>query len=322
MSSRPSFLQFLPVSLFGGVMGLSGLCFAWRIAHEVWQTPIVISEMLGLIAIIAFIALTITYGVKCTRYMSLIKTEFNHPTSICFFATFIISLLLLPGILLNYAAKLALGMWAIGAVLMFGFAWFVLKKWMDNQQDPGSAVPAWVLPVVGTLDVPIIGNRFSFPGSREICLLFFGIGLLFVVILLVVIISRLMFQPPLPEPVQPTLLILTGPFALAFNSYIGLSGTLDITAAVFLYFNLFLLLLLASKIILIPKSCPFRVSWWSVSFPLAATTIATLNYTKHTMAIGHQLVAGLLLAVTSFVIGYLLILTITKIVKGTFVPAS
>ena len=322
MSSRPSFLQFLPVSLFGGIMGLCGLSFAWRIAHEIWQTPVIISEISGLMAVLAFIILTVTYLLKCTRYMPLVKTEFNHPTSICFFATFIISLLLLPGVLLHYSPQLALGLWCIGAILMFLFAWLVLKKWLDHQQDPGNASPAWVLPVVGTLDVPIIGNHFSFPGSREICLLFFGIGLLFAVILLVIIISRLFFQPPLPEPVQPTLLILTGPFALAFTSYIGLSGTQDITAAVFLYFNLFLLLLLASKILLIPKSCPFRVSWWSVSFPLAATTIATLNYTRHTMAIGHQLVAGLLLTVTTFVIGYLLILTITKIIKGTFVPAA
>jgi tellurite resistance protein len=319
-TGQPTFLEFLPVSLFGGVMGLCGLCFAWRQACELWHINRLIGELIGFIAILAFIVLTVTYLAKCFKFPQLIRQELNNPVSVCFFATFIICLLLLPGILLPYLPLLAKIMWCTGTFLIFLFALYVLRKLIDHQQIPENALPVWVLPVVGTLDVPVVGNRFTHEGVHEICLMFFGIGLVFAIILITIILSRIFFQNPLPEATQPTLLILTGPFALAFTCYEGLSGTQDLFAAVLFYFNIFLLLLLGSKIALIPKACPFRVSWWSVSFPLTAVTISSFMYAKHHTDWVHQLLAVGLLTGSTVVIIYIFFLTLSKIIKGTFVP--
>lgn len=318
VSQRPTFLEFLPVSLFGGVMGLSGLCFAWRLADQQWHFGNLVSEVIGSLAILCFVALSITYLVKCVNHFSLVKKEFDHPVAVCLFATVIISLLLIPGILLPYAGNLALCIWFFGSLLMFVFAWYVLRRWMDNQQAPENAMPVWVLPVVGTLDVPIVGTRFTFPGVHEYCLMFFGIGLLFAIIMLGVVIARLFFQAPLPKAVQPTLLILTGPFSLAFSGYVNLAGTQDMVSGVFFYFNLFLFLLLGSKIFLLPKTCPFKVSWWAVSFPLAALTLTSLRYVQHKPDWFHQSLAAALLTLTSGVIFYLFVQTFYRIAKGTF----
>jgi len=311
-------LEFLPVSIFGAVMGLSGLSFAWRLAAKLWPMNFNASEGIGAIAILLFLVLLVSFMMKFRRYPLLLSKELAHPVGVSFYGTFIISLVLIPGLLLPYFPGLATVIWCIAAVAMLLFAWFVLRKWLDHQQLPENAMPVWVIPIVGTLDVPIVGIHLPVYGIHEICMVFYGIGLIFAFILLILIFSRLLFQVPVPQAVQPTLLVLASPLALAFTGYENLTGVQDLFATVLFYFNLFLLALLASKIMLLPKVCPFYVSWWSVSFPLSAVTIAAFLYAEHRPGIVHQVIAGLLLATTTAVIIFLGIQTLYRIFKGTF----
>ena len=62
--------------------------------------------------------------------------------------------------------------------------------------------------------------------------------------------------------------------------------------------------------------CPFRVSWLSVSFPLAASAIAGLRYA---MALPSRIAdfdAVLLLTLASIVISALLVRTVFGLVRG------
>jgi tellurite resistance protein len=316
---EPPFLEFLPVSLFGAIMGLTGLYFSWGWAEKAWGLSGGIKNSIGVITLVAFLALTVTYIVKCFKYPGIVKKEIQHPVSVSFFATFIISLLLVPGIILPYSMNAAIITWSAGAIMMFLFSWFVLRKWLGRQQEPGSAMPAWIIPIVGTLDVPIVGYRLPIPGIHEICLVFFGIGVLFSIILMTVIFSRLIFQAPLPEALQPTLLILVGPFALAFSGYQSLTGLQDTTASVFFYFDLFLLLIFGSKIFLLAVCCPFRITWWAVSFPLVAFTIAAFRYASHKQSAIFQVLAAIMLFISTVLITYLFIQTVYKIATGSFI---
>ncbi|MDR3680626.1 MAG: SLAC1 anion channel family protein [Flavipsychrobacter sp.] len=314
-----SLLEFLPVSIFGAVMGLCGLSFAWRLADSLWHLNLNIGEVIGAIAILLFILLSVVFIIKFWRDPVNLVNELNHPVSVSFYATIIISLLLIPGLLLPYFPLLATIVWVTGAIFMLLFAWYVLRKWLDHQQLSENALPVWIIPIVGTLDVPIVGNHLQLYGIHEICIFFYGVGFVFAIILLTIIISRLMFQPPLPQATQPTLLILTGPLALAFSGYESLTGMQDTFATVIFNFNLFLFALLVSKIILLPKVCPFFVSWWSVSFPMAAVTISALHYIEHQSGMVYQIIAGVLLLTTTAVISFLGIQTLYRIFTGTFV---
>lgn len=317
-----TFLEFMPVSLFGGVMGLSALCFAWRLASNAWHVSKLIAESIGCLALLVFILLAIVYIIKWIRYPASVKTEFKHPVSVGFFSTIIISILLIPGIILPYAPVIADVIWLLGVLLIFLFAWFVLRKWMGTQQLPESAMPVWVLPVTGTLNVPIVGNSLKFAAAHEFCLMFFGFGIIFIIILMAIIFSRLFFQPPMAASAQPSLLIMVAPFALAFSGYVGLSGILDIAASSFFYFFLFLLVIFGSKILLLPKSCPFQVSWWSVSFPLSAVSVACLRYAKMQPDITHWILAAVLLSGTTLVILFLLLQTIYLIWSRGYAQAG
>src|ERR1700679_4188863 len=52
---------YLPVALFGSVMGLTGLSVAWRLAHTRYGVPAGIADAIGAIAMAVFVALTIVY---------------------------------------------------------------------------------------------------------------------------------------------------------------------------------------------------------------------------------------------------------------------
>jgi hypothetical protein len=57
-------LSYLPVGLFGAVMGLTGLALAWRLAHQAFGAPAVVGQAIGAIAVAAFVVLAVAYGVK------------------------------------------------------------------------------------------------------------------------------------------------------------------------------------------------------------------------------------------------------------------
>ena len=105
--------------------------------------------------------------------------------------------------------------------------------------------------------------------------------------LLTIVLHRIIFYPPLPERLRPTLFILIAPPAVGFISYLRLmehdvSGfTLDGFARVLYYVALFLLVLLLAQARHF-VTLPFYISWWAYSFPVAAITIATVLMVSRT----------------------------------------
>jgi len=58
-------LEYLPVALFGSVMGLTGLSVAWRLAAARYDVPSWAADAVAILAVVAFVAMTIAYAVKC-----------------------------------------------------------------------------------------------------------------------------------------------------------------------------------------------------------------------------------------------------------------
>lgn len=85
---------------------------------------------------------------------------------------------------------------------------------------------------------------------------------------------------------MPTLVILLAPFGAGVSAYAVLiqdfsflSGV-DTLSYALLFIGLFLLFALLPQVFQIGKCCPFRISWWAISFPLAAMCIASLKITQ------------------------------------------
>ncbi|CDG81399.1 SLAC1 anion channel family protein [Janthinobacterium agaricidamnosum] len=309
-------LAYLPVALFGSVMGLTGLALAWRAAHAHFGAPAWIASGIGWIAIAAFVALAIAYALKAASGFDSVRNEFRHPIAGNLFGTPLISLLLLPMLLADITLPLARGLWLLGAAGMTLFAWLIVSRWMSVQQNITHATPAWIIPVVGMLDVPLAVPSLQFEGIHGFMLFALAIGLFFAIPLFTLIFSRLLFQEAMPAALQPSLLILVAPFAVGFSSYVTSTGKLDAFAGALYMLMLFLLAVLAGRLRHLASCCPFRVSWWSVSFPLAASASAALRYAAAVDTMFADGVAMFLLAFATIAILGLLLRTLAGIARG------
>lgn len=86
-SIHPRRLAYLPVGLFGSVMGLSGLALAWRLGATELGAPAWIGETFGLLAASVFVLLTLCYGIKCIESPDALRAEFAHPVAVNFCRT-------------------------------------------------------------------------------------------------------------------------------------------------------------------------------------------------------------------------------------------
>ena len=276
--ASPKRLEYLPISLFGSTMGLTGLSVAWKQAHGVFNMPLWVSDAIAAVSVAVFVALLIAYGVKAICAPDKVLAEFRHPIAGNLFGTFLISILLLPIVIAPVSLVAARIMWCAGTAGMVVFAWTIVSRWMSDRQMTAHATPAWIVPVVGMLDVPLALPSLALPPLPEVMVLGLAVGLFFAMPLFTLIFSRLVFEAPMPDALQPTLLILAAPFSVGFSSYVVTVGRVDLFAESLYFLMLFVLSVLLGRLRALRRCCPFRVSWWAVSFPLAASAIAALRF--------------------------------------------
>jgi tellurite resistance protein len=310
-------LHYLPIGLFGGVMGLSGLSLAWHLAHAHAGAPEWISQAVGAIAVLAFVALLIAYGTKAILSPAATRAEFRHPIAGNLFGTLIISCLLVPMILAPVSLLLARALWVVGAVAMVVYAWTMVDRWMTETQKPEHATPAWIVPMVGMLDVPLAMPMLDLPLEIQFLrLLALAVGLFFAVPLFTLILGRLMFQPQMPPALQPTLLILLAPFSVGVSTYAVAVGRIDQFAFALYLLALFVLAVLVGRLRFLLRCCPFRVGWWAVSFPLASISIAAFRVADAFPGVASNGVAWALLLGSSGVMAWMLVRTLSGVFRG------
>lgn len=265
-------LAHLPVGVFATVMGLAGLVLATeRMAGAASVLAPLGPLLLGLTALL-YLGLLGLYGLKFVRHPSEVAAEWRHPVRIAFFPAITIGLLLVATALAPHAPRLAEPLWLLGALAHLAAMLAVLTTWIELQHyEPPHLNPAWFIPAVGNVLVPIAGVPF---GWLELSWFFLGIGLLFWLVLLTLVFNRLVFHHPLPARLLPTLCILVAPPAVSFLAWVQLVGEPGafgrILYGVAVLFFL-VLLLQAPKLVRLP----WALSFWAYSFPLAALTIAT-----------------------------------------------
>jgi tellurite resistance protein len=292
-------LKNFPVSWFAIIMGMAGLTIAWNKAEAELKVPWIISCYLLLITVTLFIIISLLYLVKIFRYRQQVVDELHHPVKLNFFPAFSIALILLSIAFMHMNFTVSRYLWLSGTIIHFLFTLYVLSVWIRHTRFEIHHInPAWFIPVVGNILVPIAGVRHISP---EVSWFFFSIGLLFWIILFAIIFYRVIFHQPLPGKLMPTLFILIAPPAVGFISYFNLVGSIDSFARVLYYSALFLTLFLFTQIQQFTK-LQFYLSWWAYSFPMAAITIATILMYSQTGLAFFYLLSYLLLALLTLII--------------------
>lgn len=307
-------LADFPVSFFSMIMGLAGLTVAWEKTASMLHFQVPIHYLLLGFTVIVFLLLTASYILKIFRYPDAVKAELSHPIKLSFFPSISISLLLLSVAFLHISPSISEFLWMTGTIAHLVLLLYVLNSWMNHPQFKIQHMnPAWFIPAVGNVLVPIAGTSFGF---YEISWFFFSVGILFWLILLTIVMNRVLFHDPLPIKLQPTLFILIAPPAVGFISYLKLTHEVDTFARILYYLALFFTLFLFTQIPRLSK-VPFFLSWWAYSFPMAAITIATWVMYENTKLPLLMILAVIFLAMLTCIVLYLLYKTSLAIKNKT-----
>jgi tellurite resistance protein len=285
---------------------LAGFAIALQKAAILFPVAPICGAILLVVAAGLFVLLLALYVTKSVRYWSAVRAEFLHPVKLAFFPTITISLLLFSIGLVEFRPVISAVLWYIGAAGHIMFTLVIMSVWMRGAQFKVEHFnPAWFIPAVGSVVVPIAGVAHA---PVEISWFFFSVGLLLWVSLLTIFLYRVTFHHPLPEKLMPTLFILVAPPAVAMISLVKLMGEVTVLAIMLYSLALFFLLLVVLQIDRLAK-LTFYLSWWAYSFPLAAFTIATYVLAEDS---GHWLMLiwlKLLLVFLFLVIAGLIMLT-------------
>jgi tellurite resistance protein len=315
-TARPSPFLNVPIGLFAPAIGLAALSLAWRLAHVRFGVPAGASSAVAGAAVLAFLSMCGAYAAKAWTAPDAIREEFESPVLGSLFAIIPISLLLFPVILAPVFPAVALVSWTIGAISMAAFAWLIVDRWMESRQHVAHATPAWIVPIVGVLDVPLAMPSLGLESLHGVMVAGLAIGMFFAVPLFTLIFSRLLFEERLPEALQPSLLILVGPFAVGTSAYVATTGHIDLFAQALYGVSLFLLAVLLGRLRYLGRCCPFRLTWWAVGFPLASAASAALRVAIEYPGVLNDCVAALLLLLSTVVIAWLGGRTLIGIARG------
>jgi tellurite resistance protein len=254
------------------VLGLAGLGSAWRGAHHVWGLPSLVGELLMLAAVLVWLAVVGFFALKWIYARQEALAELLHPVQSCFVGLGGVTTMLVAGAVLPYSRLAAAILFAIGAILTFGFGvWRTAVLWHGGR-DPGTTTPVlYLITAAGSFVAAAVAAGLGVPDWGQLA---FGAGLFTWLSIESVLLHRLYTGVTLPPALRPTLGIQLAPPTVGGIAYVAVTaGPPDWLAhALFGYGALQALILLR----LLPwiRQQPFSASYWAFSFGVAA--LATL----------------------------------------------
>ena len=299
-------LEHFPVGAFAVVMGLAGTAVAWMKSTAMWAVSPLAGRGLAGFALAALAAVAGAYLVKTVNHRAAVVAEWQHPVKSAFTATIPVSLLVLSASFLDWAPGLAAALWWTGAALQAVITLWIIRTWIaDARIEHVHIHPAWFIPAVGNIVAPITGSALAPPAVNWY---FFGIGIVYWLGLLPIVLSRLFTVGTLPPRLAPTLAILIAPPAVGALAWVRLGGSFnDPLVKILLGVAVFQLLLLAVQAPAL-RQMPFAISSWAYSFPLAALSAGLIG-SSASGGIDYGWFAALVLAVTTIVVAALAVRT-------------
>jgi len=306
-------LKNFPISFFAVILGMSGFTLACQRAEKIFKVSFEASGYLLWATEALFAAVSVLYLLKVLLHTDKFRDELRHPVRIHFFPLIAKICLVNAIIFLTLNPTAAWYFWLAGTFLQLFFSIWIMSSWINHTRyEVHHLNPAWFLPIVGFVMVPIAGVELV---DLEISWFFFSIGVIFWIVLFSLIFNRVIFHNPIPDKLIPTFFILFAPPAIAFISYVKLTGGIDPFARILYYFSLFMFILVLFQFGKFAR-LKFYLSWWAYSFPLAALTLATLFMYHQNGQLFFALLGVVLLALLSGVMLFLAVRTWRAIANG------
>ncbi len=217
-------------------------------------------------ALVVFVVISMLYAAKWLRFPAAARAEIRHPVRMTFVPTTTISVLILvtAG---HRPPHPRLG--SAGGSGRWGTCWLtvaVLSAWFSRGDILHSHVtPAWFIPIVGNVITPLAAPAL---GSVELAWPSFGVGVVFWVALLPLLLQRvLLHDQPLPQRLLPDDRHLHRS-AVGGHAVVGVAhGRPDPVGRIFFAAAMMFTVLLFAQVLRL-RSIPFALPYWAYSFPL------------------------------------------------------
>jgi tellurite resistance protein len=305
-------LQYFPITMFAIVMGLTGLTIVFHRFSEIGAMPIFFFQANLAIVTLLFLFFLVTYLRKAIKYPNEVKSDFNHRIRVNFFSAFSISFMLLSIAYFPLFPDVSKVLWWIGVSVHTFLMLHTISFWIQHNFEIQTMNPAWFIPVVGNIIVPVAGVEFM-PASFNF--FYFSVGFFFWLVLFTIFLNRAIFHHQMPQKFMPTLFILIAPPAVGFIAWFKITQSFDMFAQFLLmmtYFFLALLLFLRKNF----YKLTFYLSWWAFTFPLTAATLASVMAFHLTHQLFYKVMAFILMIISIMVIALVTWKTIQKIREG------
>lgn len=323
MTHHPTPLKFLMPGWFVIVMGLSGLTLAWHNAAPLLgQLAVAVAQGLGWLTAGVALALAVLSFLRWQRYPQAVYEDVVHPVRHVFVAAMPISLILLATVAtaLSGPSRPVQALWVLGSAWQFAVTAWALSRWLALPLPPGipaasqalwpSITPALLIPVVGNVLAPLAGVALGLPAWSAAQL---GVGLLLWPVVLTLMVVRVGVAGVWPARLLPTTFITIAPPAVIGLGLLQLGAP---TLLAWMAWGMALFFLLWSARVIRPMlTQPFGLTFWALSFPLAAFSALTLRLTPHAPW-PFQALALALLPLVTLLIAVLLSATLQGLRRG------
>jgi tellurite resistance protein len=316
MSNRP-----IPPSIFSVGFGVAGLATVWRVGAEFHLAPGWVSDVIVGIDTLLWLTSCVLY----LRYVLARPPALVRDLQDMTVGPFVALALITP-VLLS-ADGVAPYSHAVAAVFVDGFAvlivvlggWFT-GFWRRGGTDLDRLHPGYLLPTVAGGFVASAGAAEV--GQARFAEVLLGLGLICWVIIGPIVFARLVFRPPLPDVLAPTMAIEIAPAAVASLAYFfSNGGKITLFASILAGYGL---LMIAAQIPLVPRyvKLTFGLSTWAFTFSWAAVASAGLFWIHKGHVTERRVSSYLVLAAISLFISGVAAKTLLAAMRGTLLPSG
>lgn len=279
----------IPLNTLAISLGLTGLASLWSTMAIALEVADIIPIVLWIGAATSWVWLMVAHLVRGARSDETLVAQLRHPAQ-----GPIAAIIPVVGMLLGSELYLT---WPLGGfVLTIGsfatavvFAAWILAFWHTGHLNPEAFHGAYLLPTVAA---PLVGSaaaaKLGFPGVAAGS---FAVGIFFWLVLVTVLLSRLAFFPPLPDPLTPTLAILLAPPAVAGAAWFAMNGVHDDVVSLSLLGLLAMMFVMQLFLLRIYGRLPFTLGFWSFTFPAASAATFLIQWVELAAFDGWQVVA-------------------------------
>lgn len=279
--TRGSSLPYLGFSWFAMVMGLCGLSLAWSRAVPHWgPMALRLSQGLGWLAAGVLVVLLLAQGLRWLKFPAAVQEDARHPVRHVFVAAFPSSLVLLATVWMAHHVvnPWIEALWMLGAIGLLLCTGVVLWRWLQ----PGLSIDDFWLGITPALFIPVVGNVL--PALAGVSLghpvwaaAQYGLAAVLWPVMLVLVMVRIGMRGLWPERMLPVTFITIAPpsvLALSGHQLGGPEVLLHMLWGVAAFFAA-----LSFTVLVRCLRQPFGMSFWGMSFPLAALASLSLQLT-------------------------------------------